>query len=48
MLAAEQLKQVTTGLTPEQMKEAKRQFESWKPGQCMQELTQDENGKDLP
>jgi hypothetical protein len=45
--AAEQLAQVTAELTPEQLKEAKQQFESWKPGQCMQELTQNHNGQDL-
>ena len=34
---------LTDELTPEQLEEAKRQLASWKPGQCMQELTAEDN-----
>lgn len=36
--ASEQLRRVTSELTSEQLQEAERQFASWKPGQCMQEM----------
>jgi uncharacterized protein YceK len=46
-LATEQLSKVTAELTPEQLEEAKRQLEAWQPGQCMQELTGDENEQEV-
>ena len=46
--AAEQLSRVTTELTPKQLEEANRELAAWKPGQCMQELTADPKGADLP
>lgn len=44
--AAQQLVRVTAELTPEQLEEARRQLVAWKPGQCMQELTRDDEGQD--
>jgi TPR repeat protein len=39
-VAMRQLSRLTDELTPEQMDQAKRRLAAWKPGQCMEELTQ--------
>jgi outer membrane protein assembly factor BamE (lipoprotein component of BamABCDE complex) len=39
--------QLTAELPSDQLEDAKRQLAAWKPSQCMQELTNDDNGQEV-